>query len=75
MLLDKGINSSTQTGIMRDFDEQYKDSQILESVGSFVELVLQINKNEPSAEFARAYLGSTVDFIERIKLEKKAFQL
>ncbi len=75
MLLDKGINSSTQTGIIRDFDEQYKDSQILESVGSFVELVLQINKNEPSAEFARAYLGSTVDFIERIKLEKKAFQL
>ena len=75
MLLDKGLNSSTQTGIIRDFDEQYKDSQILESVGSFVELVLQINKNEPSAEFARAYLGSTVDFIERIKLEKKAFQL
>lgn len=75
MLLDKGINSSTQTGIIRDFDEQYKDSQILESVGSFVDLVLQINKNEPSAEFARAYLGSTVDFIKRIKLEKKAFQL
>ncbi len=74
MLLDKGINSSTQTGIIRDFDEQYKDSQILESVGSFVELVLQINKNEPSAEFARAYLGSTVDFIKRIKLEKEAFQ-
>lgn len=74
MLLDKGINSSTQTGIMRDFDEQYKDSKILESVGSFVELVLQINKNEPSAEFARAYLGSTVDFIKRIKLEKEAFQ-
>ena len=74
MLLDKGINSSTQTGIIRDFDEQYKDSKILESVGSFVELVLQINKNEPSAEFARAYLGSTVDFIKRIKLEKEAFQ-
>lgn len=75
MLLDKGINSSTQTGIMRDFDEQYKDSQILESVESFVELVLQINKNEPSAEFARAYLGSTVDFINRIKAEKESIQL
>lgn len=75
MLLDKGINSSTQTGIMRDFDEQYKDSRILESVESFVELVLQINKNEPSAEFARAYLGSTVDFINRIKAEKESIQL
>ena len=71
LLLDKGINSSTQVGIIRDFDEQYKDSQILNGLESFADLVLQINKNEPSAEFARAYLGSTVDFIKRIKLAKE----
>lgn len=75
MLLDKGINSSTQTGIMRDFDEHYKDSRVLENIESFTELVLQINKNEPSSEFARTYLGSTVDFINRIKAEKEAIQL
>lgn len=72
LLLDKGINSSTQVGIIRDFDEQYKGSQILNGLESFSELVLQINKNEPSAEFARAYLGSTVDFIKRIKTAKEA---
>ena len=71
LLLDKGINSSTQVGIIRDFDEQYKDSQILEGLESFADLVLKINKNEPSAEFARAYLGSTVDFIKRVKLAKE----
>ncbi len=71
LLLDKGINSSTQVGIIRDFDEQYKDSQILKGLESFADLVLQINKNEPSAEFAQAYLGSTVDFIKRIKLAKE----
>jgi sulfite reductase (ferredoxin) len=71
LLLDKGINSSTQVGIIRDFDEQYKDSQILKGLESFADLILQINKNEPSAEFARAYLGSTVDFIKRIKLAKE----
>jgi sulfite reductase (ferredoxin) len=71
LLLDKGINSSTQVGIIRDFDEQYKDSQILQGLESFADLVLQINKNEPSAEFAQAYLGSTVDFIKRIKLAKE----
>lgn len=75
VLLDKGINSNTQAGIMRDFDEQYKDSPILAGVESFSELVLKINKNEPSAEFARAYLGSTVDFINRIKAEKESIQL
>ena len=71
LLLDKGINSSTQVGIIRDFDEQYKDSQILKGLESFADLVLQINKNEPSAEFARAYLGSTVDFIRKIKIAKE----
>jgi len=71
LLLDKGINSSTQVGIIRDFDEQYKDSQILEGLESFADLVLKINKNEPSAEFARAYLGSTVDFIRKIKIAKE----
>ncbi|MHB1178058.1 MAG: nitrite reductase [Daejeonella sp.] len=75
LLLDKGINCSTQTGIMRDFDEQYRDNPILFGVESFMSLVLQINKNEPSAEFAQSYLASTVDFIQRIKTEKEAIQL
>jgi sulfite reductase (ferredoxin) len=75
LLLDKGINSSTQTGIMRDFDEQYRDSQILEGIESFTELALQINKNEPTAEFAQSYLASTVDFVQRIKVAKEAVQL
>lgn len=74
MLLDKGINSSTQTGIIRDFDEQYKESSILAGLGSFNDLVLQINKNEPSADFAQHYVGTTVDFINRIKKEKEAIQ-
>ncbi|SKB85952.1 HEPN domain-containing protein [Daejeonella lutea] len=75
LLLDKGINSSTQTGIMRDFDEQYRDSQILEGIDSFTELALQINKNEPTPEFAQNYLASTVDFVNRIKIAKEAVQL
>jgi sulfite reductase (ferredoxin) len=75
MLLDKGINSSTQTGIIRDFDEQYKESSILEGLGSFSDLVLQINKHEPSADFAKHYVGTTVDFINRIKKAKEVNQL
>lgn len=75
LLLDKGINSSTQTGIMRDFDEQYRNSPILEGIESFTELALQINKNEPTAEFAQTYLAATVDFVQRVKLAKEAVQL
>jgi sulfite reductase (ferredoxin) len=74
MLLDKGINSSTQTGIIRDFDEQYGESSILAGLGSFSDLVLQINKHEPSADFAQQYVGTTVDFINRIKKVKEVNQ-
>lgn len=74
MLLDKGINSSTQTGIIRDFDEQYGESSILAGLGSFSDLVLQINKHEPSADFAQHYVGTTVDFINRIKKVKEVNQ-
>lgn len=74
MLLDKGINSSTQVGIIRDFDEQFSGTAILQDYSNFNELVLQINKNEPSVEFAGKYLESTVDFIKRIKEYKESLQ-
>ena len=72
LLLDKGINSSTQIGIIRDFDEQFKGSALLQGFESFNDQVLQINKNEPSAEFVRTYLSATVDFLQRIKSEKES---
>lgn len=75
MLLDKGINSSTQAGIIRDFDEQFSENIVPAEFASFNELILQINKNEPSAEFAGKYLESTVDFIKRIKEYKESVQL
>lgn len=75
MLLDKGINSSTQVGIIRDFDEQFSGNIVPAEFASFNELILQINKNEPSAEFAGKYLESTVDFIKRIKEYKESVQL
>jgi sulfite reductase (ferredoxin) len=72
LLLDKGINSSTHIGIIRDFDEQFKDSSLLNGFESFGDQVLEINKNEPSAEFARTYLNATVDFLKSIKSERES---
>ncbi|TKB98541.1 HEPN domain-containing protein [Pedobacter cryophilus] len=64
LLLDKGVNQSTQTGVMKAFDEHYAAALAIES---FTDLVLQINKNEPSAVFAEAYLASASDFLTKIK--------
>ena len=36
--------------------------------GSFEELVLQLNKYEPSEEFARKYLKDTEEFLRRVEV-------
>ncbi|WP_026898901.1 HEPN domain-containing protein [Daejeonella oryzae] len=72
LLLDKGINSSTHTGIIRDFDEQFKGNTFLMNQSSFTELVLQINKNEPGKEFASFYLDAVTDFMTKIKAERES---
>jgi sulfite reductase (ferredoxin) len=64
LLLDKGVNQSTQTGVIKAFDEHYAAEFGLQS---FEELVLQINKNEPSAIFSKAYLAQAEDILTRIK--------
>ncbi|MEO5910683.1 MAG: nitrite reductase [Pelobium sp.] len=64
LLLDKGVNQSTQTGVIKAFDEHFAPEFYIES---FTDLVLQINKNEPSQEFAESYLAQANDFLNQVK--------
>ena len=70
MLLDKGVSSSTQIGVIREFDTNYVETGEFSLPSSFNELVLQINKNEPTEEFATTYLAAMRDFIAQIKTKK-----
>jgi sulfite reductase (ferredoxin) len=72
LLLDKGINSSTQTGIIKEFDLHYVSGNEILMDGTFNDIVLQINKNEPSAEFAATYLTQARDFLEKVKVKREA---
>ena len=72
LLLDKNINSSTQSGIIKEFDAQYVDPGEFALDGTFNDLVLQINKNEPSEVFARTYLASAKEFLEAVKAKREA---
>lgn len=67
LLLDKGINSSTQIGVLREFDKHYTGLFELNGAADFETLVLQINENEPSAEFAAGYYKTASRFIEQVK--------
>jgi sulfite reductase (ferredoxin) len=72
LLLDKAVNSSTQAGVIREFDAQYVEKGEFELNGSFNDLVLQINQNEPSQEFATAYLAQATEFLSRSKDKREA---
>ncbi|MGY3212202.1 nitrite reductase [Mucilaginibacter sp. HD30] len=72
LLLDKGINSSTQAGIIREFDAQYINTGEMLLDGSFNDLVLEINKNEPSEEFAAMYKAKATVFLEAVKVKREA---
>src|SRR5690606_28482783 len=64
ILLDKGISQSTQIAIIKAFDEQYAADF---GISGFSDMVLQINKNEPTQQFAEAYLAQAKDFLVKVK--------
>ncbi|MDR3695057.1 nitrite reductase [Mucilaginibacter sp.] len=71
LLLDKNINSSTQSGIIREFDNHYVSTGEISLPISFNDLVLQINKNEPSENFAAAYIREAAEFLETVKAKRE----
>jgi sulfite reductase (ferredoxin) len=71
LLLDKSINTSTQTGVIKEFDNNYINTGEIQLDGSFSDLVLQINKNEPSEAFATAYLQQAGEFLNTVKIKRE----
>ena len=71
LLLDKAINSSTQAGIIREFDTQFVEKGEIELTTTFNDLVLQINQNEPSEEFATSYKAAANEFLNLVKVKRE----
>jgi sulfite reductase (ferredoxin) len=67
LLLDKGISCSTQTGIIKDFDSNFGSEFTLGGFANFNDFILQINKNEPSQNFAKQYIGNATNFLTQVK--------
>jgi sulfite reductase (ferredoxin) len=71
LLLDKGVNASTQIGIIKEFDNHFASTGEVAVNGTFEDLVLQINKNEPSEEFATAYIQTAEEFLQQAKTKRE----
>ncbi|WP_064197122.1 MULTISPECIES: HEPN domain-containing protein [Emticicia] len=61
LLLDKNINCSTQHGIISEFDKHFEN----EFGGNVKEQILQINKNEPTKDFAIDFIETAEDFLKQ----------
>lgn len=75
LLLDKGINSSTQVAVINDFDKHYVDQKVFNISSSFSELVLQINQHEPTSEFAQIYIKQATLFYYQAEENREALRV
>ncbi|WP_258104449.1 HEPN domain-containing protein [Marinoscillum sp. MHG1-6] len=55
-LLGRDIQCNTHIGIIEDFEKKIQAEGLIQLDDAFSNIVLQINKNEPTKEFAEAYL-------------------
>ncbi len=75
VLIAEEIKTNTQIGIVRDFDKYFIESGVISLKTSFSSMVYQINKNEPSEEFAMQYLEDAKTFFKLVDdLRAKAVQ-
>lgn len=66
ILLSHDIKCNTQRKIINDFQEQIVAANILELPYHFENMVLSINQNPPSLEFAAIYLKEATDFLSKV---------
>jgi sulfite reductase (ferredoxin) len=64
LLLAKGVNGNTQIGVINDFQTHFVQDGTFQFAPDFRTHVMQINQNEPTAEFAASYLADAFRFLE-----------
>ena len=71
ILLAEDVKTNTQANIIAEFDTTFGEDSVLTLDRSFSDLVYQIQNNEPTQEFAEAYLADANAFFNRVDLFRK----
>lgn len=66
MLTSENTKVNTHVSIIKDFDEKFVADGRIVVAGGFENLVLELNKNEPSQEFAKSYISDAKQFLEAV---------
>ena len=71
LLLDKQVHVNTHHTLIADFDKHFVETGIISLPTSFKEHVLQINKHDPSQEFAQLYFNQAQEFYNQVKQQRE----
>jgi sulfite reductase (ferredoxin) len=72
ILLSKDIECNTQIKILTDFDAHVVSTGEFTIAGGFEQLVLSMQQEEPTQEFASAYVQHFQEFLERVSAIRNA---
>ena len=67
MLTSENTKVNTHVSIIKDFDGKFVADGRIDVAGGFENMVLQLNKNEPTKAFAAAYLKDAKLFLETVE--------
>ncbi|GAA4964980.1 HEPN domain-containing protein [Algibacter aquimarinus] len=67
LLLAENMKTNTHAGIIKDFDELFITSGRIDLGTSFSEMIYQINKFAPTAEFATKYIDNANQFLGKVR--------
>lgn len=71
LLTAEKVKTNTHASIIRDFDKLYVESEKITIEDGFENLALQLNKNEPSKEFAQDYLEDAKKVLKQLEAYRK----
>lgn len=72
LLLSEDIRTNTQANIIAEFDKAFGENTSVTGAKSFSQLIYQIKENEPTKEFAEAYLEEANTFFYRVDAYRKS---
>ncbi|WP_459211325.1 HEPN domain-containing protein [Aquimarina rhabdastrellae] len=72
LLLAENKKTNTQASIIEQFDSEFVTSEKVNLEGkTFGELIYQLQKNEPSKDFAAQYIADSSQFLQKVQAYRK----
>ena len=72
LLTAEKVKTNTHASIIKDFDEKFVASGRIDVPNGFENVALQINKNEPTVDFAKKYIEDAKGFLQNVELFRKS---